>query len=60
MYFGIPDPWVAAAFLLCILSSLLCLVWGIVRWNREEPSVDEPPAEIMHWVEEEEKLEEEL
>ncbi len=54
---GIADPWVAAAYILCLLSALLCIVYGAVNWNRgEEP----PGAEDRHWAEEEDKFEEEL
>jgi len=41
MLFGIPDPWVWGAYLLCVLSVVLCVLWGLLRWNREDP----PPAE---------------
>lgn len=54
---GIQDPWVSAAYLLCILSSLLCVVYGAVNWNKGEHA---PDAEDKHWAEEEDKLEEEL
>ncbi|MBN1268702.1 MAG: hypothetical protein JXB04_03875 [Kiritimatiellae bacterium] len=56
---GIHDPWVALVYILCILSSLLCVVWGILRWNREG-APDEPAEEVKHWAEEEDKVEEEL
>jgi hypothetical protein len=32
---GIDDPWIWGVYLLCILSALLCLVYGTVNWNRE-------------------------
>ena len=32
---GIDDPWIWGVYLLCILSALLCLVYGIINWNRE-------------------------
>jgi hypothetical protein len=31
---GIQDGWILAAYLLCIGSALLCVVYGIVNWNR--------------------------
>jgi len=31
---GIDDPWIWGVYLLCILSALLCLIYGIVNWNR--------------------------
>lgn len=54
---GIEDKWVAAAYVLCILSSLLCVAYGIINWNRGE---DEAKAEDLRWAREEKKVEEEL
>lgn len=56
---GIQDPWVAMAYILCILSALLCLVWGIIKWNKEDPEA-ESESEIRQWAEEEDRVEEEL
>lgn len=57
--FGIPDPWVWLAYLLCLLSTALCVIWGISRWNREDPA-EEPPEEIKQWAAEEKEVEKEL
>jgi len=56
---GIEDPWVVTAFILCIISALLCLVWGIVNWNKDDPE-SESEEEIRQWAEEEDRVEEEL
>lgn len=32
---GIPDPQIWLAYLLCILSGLLCVVYGVLSWNRD-------------------------
>ena len=45
---GFADPWIAAAFLSCLLSAGLCVVWGLWRWNAEEPPMPDrvhPPGE---------------
>ena len=44
---GFGDIWVAAAYLLCILSSLLCVIYGLKHWNDEEqmPPIVHPPDE---------------
>jgi len=55
---GIQDPWIITVFILCILSALLCLVWGVVKWNQDDPEIDSEV--IRHWVEEEERVEDEL
>ena len=56
---GIADPSVVAAFVLCILSALFCLIWGIIKWNVEDPD-PEPTEEIKNWAEEEDRVEKEL
>ena len=55
---GIQDPWVWLAYVLSILSALLCVVWGAARWNREE--TEEPPEEVQRWAKAEDDLEQEL
>jgi hypothetical protein len=54
---GIDDPWVYSAYLLCIASSVLCVLYGLVNWNKGDEPV---AADDVHWVAEEKKLEEEL
>ncbi|MFZ2455131.1 MAG: symporter small accessory protein [Candidatus Altiarchaeia archaeon] len=29
---GIDDPWIWGAYVLCILSTLLCVFYGIMNW----------------------------
>jgi hypothetical protein len=54
---GIEDPGVWVAYLLCLLSTLLCVVYGAINWNKG----DEPTGpEDVKWAKEEEKVEEEL
>jgi hypothetical protein len=31
---GIDDPWILSVYLLCIFSTLLCVIYGIINWNR--------------------------
>jgi hypothetical protein len=31
---GITDPWILTAYLLCILSTLACIVYGYLNWNK--------------------------
>lgn len=54
---GIEDKYVALAYLLCILSMLLCVVYGIVNWNRHDEGVQD---DDIRWAEEEKKVESEL
>jgi hypothetical protein len=54
---GIPDPGVWSAYLLCILSVFLCVIYGIINWNKG----DEPVSpEDVKWVKDEKLSEEEL
>ncbi len=52
---GINDPWVIAAYLLCIASSILCVVYGAMNWNRGDEAVE--PADVR-WVAHEKKAKE--
>jgi len=54
---GINDPVIATAYLLCILSTLFCVVYGVLNWNKgDEPVL----AEDKKWVEDEKAVADEL
>ena len=55
--FGIEDKCVSLVYLLCMASSLLCVVYGLINWNRGQQPVQE---EDIHWAQEEKHVEEEL
>ena len=54
---GIEDKCVALAYLLCLLSTLICVVYGIATWNR---GATETQKEDINWAHEEKKVEEDL
>jgi TRAP-type C4-dicarboxylate transport system permease small subunit len=54
---GIQDNWVALAYILCIASTALCLVYGFFYWNKDGAQAD---AADKKWIKEEKKVEEEL
>jgi hypothetical protein len=55
---GIKDGWVVAAYLLCIFSTLLCVAYGLINWNKGDEPVKQ---EDMQWAKEEkEEVEEAL
>ncbi|MCK4629617.1 MAG: hypothetical protein KAT56_11485 [Sedimentisphaerales bacterium] len=54
---GIEDKYVSLAYLLCILSAALCVIYGLINWNRGEVEVSK---EDLEWAKEEKKVEEEL
>ena len=54
---GIEDKWVSMAYLLCLASTLLCVLYGLATWNRGDV---EPREEDVKWAAEEKKVEEEI
>ena len=44
------------AYVFCILSAILCVIYGIVMWNRGVEEADE--AEIIKWAKEQREIEE--
>ena len=58
---GIDDPWIWGVYLLCIISALLCVIYGIVNWNREgELEASEIKEEAAWEANEEEMQDKEL
>lgn len=58
--FGIPDFWVYSAFILCVLSTLLCVIYGALNWNKEAENEIEEILEESKWEIEESKVVEKL
>ncbi|MCX5633874.1 MAG: hypothetical protein NTW93_09420 [Phycisphaerae bacterium] len=54
---GLQDKWVALAYILCIASTLLCVVYGIFAWNKGQTDVSQ---EDMRWAKEEKKAEKKM
>jgi len=54
---GIEDKYVLAAYLLCIASTVLCVLYGLANWNRGDEPLE---PDDVRWVAEEKKVEEEL
>ena len=57
---GIPDFWIWGAYLLCLLSMVACVVYGMVNWNRGGEDEPRQIAEEGVWEEQEKKVEEVL
>ena len=54
---GIEDTYAWLAYVLCVLSTVLCVAYGLITWNRG----DEPIGpEDVQWAEQEKKVENEL
>jgi hypothetical protein len=56
---GIDDPWIWGVYLLCISSTLLCVIYGIVNWNKEGELEALEAKEEAAWETSEEKMREE-
>ena len=57
---GLGDFWVSLVFVLTILSTILCVIYGVKNWNKDgEPSAEEV-AEGKQWAKEEQDIEEKL
>jgi len=54
---GINDPWVWGAYIGSILAMLLCVVYGIINWNKGGEEEEEIKEE-MDWHKKEKKMEE--
>ena len=54
---GIEDKWVALAYVLCIAASVLCIVYGLLRWNKGDEPVEDAD---QRWVKQELKESEEV
>ncbi|HPU98606.1 MAG TPA: hypothetical protein PLO53_11725 [Candidatus Hydrogenedentes bacterium] len=54
MYLGIEDFWVFLAYVLSLLAALLCVIYGVITWNKG----DEPiTTEDISWAREEKREE---
>ncbi len=53
--FGFGDGWVAAAYVICIASTILCVVYGLLHWN-----VDDTFPEPVHPADEDLEFEVEV
>ena len=49
---GIEDPYIALAYVLCVASGALCVIYGLINWNKGDEPVK---AEDVKWAEEEQK-----
>jgi hypothetical protein len=57
---GLGDFWVSLVFVLCLGSVLLCVVYGIVKWNKDGEPGKKEIAEEKRWGRDEKKIEKQL
>mgnify|MGYP001300195722 CR=1 FL=1 len=54
---GFGDGWIAFVYLATIAAAVLCIVYGIIHWNRGDTKLSKTDRE---WAEEEKTIEKEL
>ena len=42
---GFEDKWVGICYILCPLSALICVVYGIINWNKGDTAVEKDDIE---------------
>jgi len=57
---GIKDPWIITVYILCILSALLCIIYGIRNWNKGAEKETTEIEEEGKWENNESEIEETL
>lgn len=57
---GLGDFWVSSVFVLIILSSLLCVVYGVLNWNKDGVDDKIIQDEEKKWQAEDQEIEEKL
>ena len=58
--FGLKDAGIIAVYLFCILSSLLCVVYGIFNWNKGERDDEREREKMEQWSKTESAIDEKL
>jgi hypothetical protein len=53
---GIEDKYIALAYVLSILGAVLCVVYGLINWNRGDEAVE---SADIHWAAKQNKAEQE-
>jgi hypothetical protein len=53
---GINDPWIWGVYLLCIFSTLLCVIYGLKNWNKGGEIEEKEISEEAAWEEQEEEM----
>jgi hypothetical protein len=57
MYLGFADFWCFLAYALCIASVLLCIVYGVVKWNKNGGEIT---PEDVAWAKNEDDITKDL
>ena len=58
--FGLSDAGISVVYLLCILSTLLCVIYGVLNWNKGYNKEADEIDEELKWEQKEKEIEETL
>ena len=56
---GLGDFWVSIVFVFCVLSTVLCVVYGAVNWNKDGVTPGEV-EEKKRWEKDEREIEDKI
>lgn len=54
---GIPDFWIWSVYILCIASTVICVVYGLINWDKGSNDESKQIEEEKEWEKSEEDLE---
>lgn len=57
---GISDLWIVSAYLLCIISAAVCMIYGVYNWNRGNENETQQLQEEDLWEKAEVEVEAKL
>jgi len=57
---GIPDAGIWLAYILCIASTILCVVYGIINWNKGGDVDEGESQKEIEWINKEEEIDNKL
>jgi len=57
---GMGDAQILAVYVLCILSALLCIGYGIFKWNKDQDPSPQEVAKEIDWEKKELEIDEKL
>ena len=57
MYLGIDSFFVFSGYILCVVSAVLCVAYGLINWNKGNENIS---SEDLQWADAEQQVEGEL
>ncbi len=57
---GIKDPLIYSVYILCFLSAILCIVYGLVNWNKGAEKEEAEIKEELSWEKKEKEMSKDL